>query len=61
MCYTHKNMSILSQLFDRLNRSRMIQKPKTIADYRQELLSKTAREQFLKMKERGLSIPIVLL
>jgi hypothetical protein len=34
---------------------------KTIADYKQELLVKQGREQFKKLLEKGISIPVVLL
>jgi len=34
---------------------------KTIADYKQEVLVKQGREQFKKLLEKGISIPVVLL
>lgn len=34
---------------------------KTISDYKQELLVKQGREQFKKLLEKGISIPVVLL
>jgi hypothetical protein len=34
---------------------------KTIADYKQDLLVKQGREQFKKLLEKGLNIPVVLL
>ena len=34
---------------------------KTLADYKQELLVKQGREQFKKLLEKGLSIPVALL
>lgn len=37
------------------------QKVKTTADYEQEVLIKIGREQFKKLAEKGLRIPVVLL
>ena len=34
---------------------------KTISDYKREMLVKLAREQFKKLIEKGLSIPVALL
>lgn len=34
---------------------------KTISDYKQEILVKQGREQFKKLLEKGISIPVVLL
>jgi hypothetical protein len=34
---------------------------RTIADYKQDLLFKQGREQFKKLVEKGISIPVVLL
>jgi hypothetical protein len=34
---------------------------KTISDYKQEMLMKVGREQFRKLLEKGLSVPVVLL
>ena len=34
---------------------------KTISDYKQEVLVKQGREQFKKLLEKGISIPVVLL
>jgi len=34
---------------------------RTIADYKQEILVKQGREQFKKLLEKGLNIPVVLL
>jgi hypothetical protein len=34
---------------------------KTIADYKQQILVKQGREQFKKLLEKGISIPVVLL
>lgn len=34
---------------------------KTLSDYKQELLVKQGAEQFKKLLERGLNVPIVLL
>lgn len=34
---------------------------KSIADYKQDLLVKQGREQFKKLLEKGLNIPVVLL
>jgi len=34
---------------------------KTIADYKQQLLVKQGAEQFKKLLEKGISIPVVLL
>lgn len=34
---------------------------KTISDYKQEILVKQGREQFRKLIEKGISIPVVLL
>jgi hypothetical protein len=34
---------------------------KTIADYKQEILVKQGREQFKKLLEKGLNIPVVFL
>jgi hypothetical protein len=36
-------------------------KRKTVEEYQQELLSNQGREQFKKLVEKGLSVPIVLL
>ena len=34
---------------------------KTITDYKQEILVKAGREQFKKLLEKGISVPVVLL
>jgi hypothetical protein len=34
---------------------------RTLADYKQEILIKQGREQFKKLMEKGISIPVVLL
>jgi hypothetical protein len=34
---------------------------KTFTDYKQEILVKAGREQFKKLLEKGISIPVVLL
>lgn len=34
---------------------------KTLVDYQQEILSKQGREQFKKLVDRGISIPVALL
>lgn len=34
---------------------------KTIADYKQDLLVKQGREQFKKLLEKGLNVPVVML
>lgn len=34
---------------------------KTLSDYKQELLVRQGREQFKKLLERGLNVPIVFL
>ena len=34
---------------------------KTISDYKQEALVKSGREQFKKLMEKGISIPVFLL
>jgi len=34
---------------------------KTIADYKQQILVKQGREQFKKLLEKGLNVPVVLL
>ena len=34
---------------------------KTIADYKQQILVKQGREQFKKLLEKGISVPVVLL
>ena len=34
---------------------------KTISDYKQDILVKQGREQFKKLLEKGISIPVVLL
>jgi hypothetical protein len=34
---------------------------KTISDYKQEALVRSGREQFKKLLEKGISIPVVLL
>jgi hypothetical protein len=34
---------------------------KTIADYKQDLLVKQGREQFKRLLEKGLNIPVVIL
>lgn len=34
---------------------------KTIADYKQDVLVKQGREQFRKLLEKGISIPVALL
>lgn len=44
--------------FLRINKKREI---KTITDYKQDALLKTGREQFKKLLEKGISIPVVLL
>lgn len=50
-------MKLLSMFLSRFRSP----KKKTLADYQQELLIKAGREQFNKLKEKGLQIPIVLL
>jgi hypothetical protein len=37
------------------------QKRKTLEDYRQELLVTQGREQFKRLVEKGLQVPVVLL
>jgi hypothetical protein len=44
------------QLFRSTNRAR-----KTLIDIKQEILIKQGREQFKKLLEKGISIPVVLL
>jgi hypothetical protein len=34
---------------------------KTISDYKQDVLVKQGREQFKKLLEKGISVPVVLL
>jgi hypothetical protein len=34
---------------------------KTIADYKQQILVKQGREQFKKLLEKGINVPVVLL
>ncbi len=34
---------------------------RTIADYKQDILVKQGREQFKKLLEKGISVPVVLL
>jgi hypothetical protein len=34
---------------------------KTISDYKQDVLVKLGREQFKKLLEKGISVPVVLL
>jgi hypothetical protein len=34
---------------------------KTIADYKQQILVRQGREQFKKLLEKGISVPVVLL
>jgi len=34
---------------------------KTIADYQQELLVKQGREQFKRLLEKGINVPVVML
>lgn len=34
---------------------------KTVSDYKQDVLVKQGREQFKKLLEKGISIPVVLL
>jgi hypothetical protein len=34
---------------------------KTIADYKQQILVKQGREQFKRLLEKGLNVPVVLL
>jgi hypothetical protein len=34
---------------------------KSVADYKQELLFKQGREQFKKLVEKGISVPVVFL
>ncbi len=34
---------------------------KTLADYKQEMLVKQGREQFRRLQEKGLSVPVALL
>jgi hypothetical protein len=54
-------MKTLSILLGKVKQLRFINKKKTLEDYQQELLIKQGREQFKKLMEKGLSIPIVLL
>jgi len=49
-------MQLLAQLLGK----RRIEKPKTIADYQREDLVKQGREQFLKLVEKGLRLPVAL-
>ena len=41
-----------------INKKRAV---KTISDYKQDILVKQGREQFKKLLEKGLNIPVVLL
>ena len=47
--------------FNLLNQINKKAAVKTIADYKQEILVKQGREQFKKLLEKGLNIPVVLL
>ena len=50
-------MKLLSGLFKKTKQ----QKRKTLEDYRQELLVRQGREQFKKLVDKGLQVPVVLL
>jgi hypothetical protein len=50
-------MKLLSILFGR----NKIQRRKTLEDHRQELLIQQGREQFKKLVDKGLQLPVVLL
>ena len=41
--------------------SKSVKAVKTISDYKQEALVRVGREQFKKLLEKGISIPVVLL
>lgn len=51
-----RSMKLLSLIFGPSKKSR-----KTIADYKQELLMRQGREQFRKLKEKGIGVPVALL
>jgi hypothetical protein len=58
MLYSIKIMKLFAQLFtgnDKRN------KRKTLVEYQEEMVGKIAKEQFEKLANRGLQIPIVLL
>jgi len=44
-----------------LFRATKTQAVKTISDYKQDVLVKQGREQFKKLLEKGISIPVVML
>ena len=54
--YSTKFMKLLSYFL-----SKKKQKVKTVEEYEQEALIKAGREQFKKLAEKGLRIPVVLL
>lgn len=49
-------MKIFSLFAKKTNKSRM-----TIADYKQKLLVEQGREQFKRLLEKGLGVPVALL
>lgn len=51
----------MNKLIDRFFLRAKIYTKLEIVDRKQEAITKTAREQFLKLKEKGLSIPIFTL
>jgi hypothetical protein len=54
-------MKLLSTLLRKSAGWRKQQKRKTLEDYRQELLVRQGREQFKKLVDKGLQVPVVLL
>ena len=60
---THLTTYATIPLIMRFNlfRATKTQAVKTISDYKQDVLVKQGREQFKKLLEKGISIPVVML
>ena len=51
----------LGMKFNIFKKAEITNKVKTISDYRQDLLVKQGREQFKKLLEKGINVPVGLL
>lgn len=54
-------MNFLSKLLSKKRHNRLLKRVNSLEEYQQELLIKQGREQFSKLIEKGLSLPIAVL
>lgn len=54
-------MNFLSNLLSKKRRTEVVTKVKSLEEYKQELLNKQGREQFRKLMDKGLQLPIAVL